>query len=386
MHSTESKPGRFALMVGHCAGMVDLVALPVWVGTLIALYRFDPQMSGMLVTLFLLGAFTASVSLAPNFNAIRPKTVAVFGFGIASVAFGAASASQSFMALAVAHLMAGIFAGIALSVTHGTIARSANPHRQFALVGLALGVFGIVFLGSVPALIAMGGRSMLFLSFALVMGVATIVSLWAFPTQMAQTSNEALAPFNSTIRLVPRVWFGIIGIACMGLVQSMTFSFMERVGSDHGFSASAIAGVLIALGFVNLIPAPLAAFLERRIPPRAVLLGGPAVQFALVAMIMLSTRFESYALAASVFVAVMVFTHTFAFGAIAKLDPSGRALAGTPAMIMIGASIGPILGGSLVKFHGYQGIPVAAFFIALVSIGAFLKMTASNPKSPAAAT
>ena len=43
MIRTESVRGRIALMVAHCAGMVDLVALPVWVGTLISVYRFDPQ-------------------------------------------------------------------------------------------------------------------------------------------------------------------------------------------------------------------------------------------------------------------------------------------------------------------------------------------------------
>ena len=29
----ESRRGRAALMVAHCAGMVDLVALPVWMGS-----------------------------------------------------------------------------------------------------------------------------------------------------------------------------------------------------------------------------------------------------------------------------------------------------------------------------------------------------------------
>lgn len=39
-------------MLAHCAGMVDLVALPVWVGTLIGAYRLDPQKAGLLATLF----------------------------------------------------------------------------------------------------------------------------------------------------------------------------------------------------------------------------------------------------------------------------------------------------------------------------------------------
>ncbi|MBL8303384.1 MAG: MFS transporter, partial [Ideonella sp.] len=56
MIRTDSLRGRAALRVAHCAGMVDLVALPVWVGALIAHYRFDPQQAGLLATLFLVGA------------------------------------------------------------------------------------------------------------------------------------------------------------------------------------------------------------------------------------------------------------------------------------------------------------------------------------------
>ncbi len=41
--STENWAGRVALMIAHCAGMVDLVALPVWVGALIEKYGFDSR-------------------------------------------------------------------------------------------------------------------------------------------------------------------------------------------------------------------------------------------------------------------------------------------------------------------------------------------------------
>ena len=55
----DSRRGSGALMVAHCAGMVDLVALPVWIGTLVARYGFDPQQAGGLATLFLFGAVAA---------------------------------------------------------------------------------------------------------------------------------------------------------------------------------------------------------------------------------------------------------------------------------------------------------------------------------------
>jgi hypothetical protein len=60
---------------------------------------------------------------------------------------------------------------MSLSVTHGTIARGSNPHRGFALVGIALGVFAILFLGSCAAVVASLGGPVLFYLFAGVMAV-----------------------------------------------------------------------------------------------------------------------------------------------------------------------------------------------------------------------
>ena len=201
MVRTDSWRGRIALMAGHCAGMIDLVALPVWVGALIAHYGFDPQQAGGLVTLFLAGA-------------------------------------------------------------------------------------------------------------------------------------------------------------------------------DRGYGVAQITGVLIALGFVNLLPAPLAAWLQHRLPARGVLIAGPLVQAAVCALIMTRSSFQVYAAAACVFAAIIIFTHTFAFGLLARLEPSGRALAATPAMLMVGVAIGPILGGTFVKFAGYGAIAVVA---AGLGLGAAVAVAALVP-------
>lgn len=375
MITTDSRRGRLALMLAHCAGMVDLVALPVWVGTLMAHYRFDPQQAGSLATIFLVGAVLASVVLAPRFGRLPRRLVAVLGFGVAALVFVAASAQAAFGAMAGLHALAGLAAGSALSVTHGTIARSANPHRLFALVGAALGVFAIVFFATVPPLLATLGGTMLFRAFAVVMGVAAVVALLAFP--QVDGPEPAAAPVAPVAPFPRAVWFGIAGIGCMGLVQAMTFAFLERVGAARGFEAAAVAAVLVALSLVNLLPAPLAALLERRLEARSVLLAGPVLQALGVAVIMLSTVFAPYAAAASVFAAVIIFAHTFAFGLIARLEPSGRALAATPAMMMTGAAIGPILGGTLVKAFGYGSLAVAAAAIAALAVACFMRLPAT---------
>lgn len=371
MITTNSKRGRIALMVAHCAGMIDLVALPVWVGTLVAQYHFDPQQAGLLASLFLSGAVLASAGLAPRFIPDTARLEAAVGFGVAAVLFGVACFTTSFALLAVLHALCGVATGAALSATHGTIARTSNPHRMFAIVGMALGMFAIVFLGGAPQLVSKLGGAALFQIFAGVMALGALACALAFPQPDADEARPPKAPKQP----IPRaVWCGIAGIACMGLVQSMTFSFLERAGSDRGFGVEAVTGVLIALGFVNLVPAPLAALLEERVSARSVLLAGPVIQALLVVVIMSSSQFAPYAAAASVFAAVMIFTHTFAFGLLARLDRSGRAMAATPAMLMTGAAIGPLLGGTLVKAWSYASLGPVALAIGAIAVLCFSRI------------
>lgn len=360
-------PGRIALMVAHCAGMVDLVALPVWVGTLVSHYKLDPQQAGGLVTMFLVGAVISSLFFASRFTRTRGRTAASVGFGIAAAMFFGVSLTTNYATMAVLHGLGGVATGCALTFTHGTIGKSQNPHRLFAMVGMALGVFAIVFLGATPKLVAATGGSTLFKVFAGVMLAGSLVAAMAFPEPDAVGADI----LQSNARLDRPIWFAIVGISCMGLVQSMMASFLERIGMDRGFGFERVTGVLIALGFVNLFPAPLAALLERRWSANKVVMAGPVAQAALALVITHALSFAPYAVASSVFIAVMIFTHTFAFGLLARLDPSGKALAATPAMLMVGAAIGPVLGGTLVKDLGYGSIGFACLVIAVIAVASF---------------
>ena len=378
---TDSALGRSALAVAHCAGMVDLVALPVWVGVLVAHHRFDPQQAGALVTLFLAGAVAASLYFSSRFHRLRGRVAAPVGFAVAGLAFLAASTQTSFAALGGLHALGGLAAGTALSFTHGTIGRSANPHRLFALVGAALGVFAVVFLGAAPQVVAAAGGPVLFQLFGALMLVAALVTALAFPEPEAE-SVLSQAFRQSGRRLPPAVWYGVMAIGSMALVQAMTFSFVERMGIDRGFGVDRVTGVLIAMGLVNLLPAVLAALLQQRLPARAVVVGGAVTQALLALVISRSEGFAPFAAASAVFVAVMIFTHTFAFGLLARLDVTGRATAATPAMIMVGAALGPVLGGTLVKAVGYGGLGLAALLVDALAVWLFLRMT--QPLSPSA--
>ncbi|HEY9026078.1 MAG TPA: MFS transporter [Burkholderiaceae bacterium] len=379
MIKTESALGRGVLMAAHCAGMIDLVSLPVWVGTLISSYRFDAQQAGALVTLFLAGAVAASLFFAPRFHRVPGRVAAPLGYGLAAVASAFVALTQDFASMAVLHALAGLAAGCSLSFTHGTIGRSANPHRLFALAGLALGVFAILMLGGLSTLVEAVGGAAMFGVFAAVMGVAALLSALAFPAPHAAQATDTAGG-----ALPPAAWRVMAGVACMALVQAMLFSFVERIGAER-FGVPAVTSMLIAMGFVTLLPAPLAALLQKRLPPHRVLLAGPVAQALIALGIANALVFLPYAVAAILLPCVMIFTHTFAFGALARLDISGRAVAATPAMVMVGAAVGPFLGGTLVKAGGYGPLAWAACAVAMVALACFAALPRPARAVPAPA-
>ncbi|WP_414696144.1 MFS transporter [Paraburkholderia sp.] len=372
-----------ALMAAHCAGMVDLVALPVWVATLIGGLHLDAQHAGALPTLFLAGVVASSAVCSPLLlrlaalpTHLPARAFVTAGFALASLAFYGAGASGTYAAMAVLHLLAGLAVGCSLSITHGTIARSENPHRLFAFAGFALGAFSIAFLGATPPAVAAFGARAFFNIVAAVMTLAALSSALAFPAVASNVDAQASAAARTP--LAAPVWFAIAGVICMALTQAMLASFVARIGVERGFGLAAVTSVLIALGLVNLLPAPLAALTQRRLDARLVVLAGPLAQTVLALTITLASGFTPYAVATAVFPAVMIFCHTYAFGLLSRLDASGRAAAATPAMVMAGAATGPLLGGALVKHFGYGSLGCAALAVSALACCCFARI----PRSP----
>lgn len=383
MSTPDTRGGKAVLTMAHVVGMIDMVALPVWIGALIQYYKYSPPQAGITVTLFLLGVVLSSVFFAPRFNRSPRKAAAAGGFAVASVAFFFASqqpvAVTSFQALAALHAVAGLGVGCALTFTHGSIGRSANPHRLFAVVNIVLGVFAVVFLGGMPQLIQHIGVTVLFTVIAALMGLTAVVMALAFPSIPDLSSVQGTAEPIAKLRIPGVSWFVIGVVVCLTLNQSMVFAFVERIGADRGFGMDRVNGVLIALGLVNLTPGVLAAVLQKKWSPVAVGMGGPVGQAVLAVIMTSAAAFMPYAVAASLYVFMVIFTHNFLFGLLSRLDPSGRAAAATPAMMMIGACLGPALGGAIVQGLGYQGLGWAACVVTFIALMGMLQVRRHLP-------
>jgi predicted MFS family arabinose efflux permease len=377
MSTPNSFGGKVVLIAGHVAGLVDMVALPLWIGALIQYYHYSPEQAGLMVTIFLFGALVASMFVAPRFNRLPRRIAAAGGYAAGAVAFFLVGQqpleASNFQPFAALHAVAGLGVGCALSFAHGCMGRSANPHRIFGIAHFALGVFALAFLSLVPQAIQHVSATMLFKIIAGVMLAASIMMAIGFPDVPGDAIQHRADNSALPTKKIPRAAWFIIGVVmCLQLNQAMVFSFVERVGADHGFGIAGVNAALIALGFVNLFPGGLAALLQKRLSPIMAGIAGPVGQAVLAMTIFNATLYLPYAVAASLFVSMAIFTHVFLFGLLSRLDTSGRAVAATPAMLMVGSCIGPALGGAIVQGVGYPGLGWAACVIAGIAIASIL--------------
>lgn len=370
--------GRISLVLCHCAGMIDIVALPVWVGiVLIGQYGLDPQRAGALATLFLGSVVASSLFFSPRIDRIRGTLAVPAGFGIAAAAFFALSTTKDYGTMAALHVLGGLAVGCGLSFAHSTMGSSANPHRLMAVAFIALSVLSFGFLGAVPRLVQAQGGSLLFLILGAIMLVAALFALAGFPARQ----GKPLVPGKPVVHspLTRSVWFAMVGTTLMTVSHAMMLSFLERIGVAHGFSQHQVLGVLLAVGLVNLFPGVLAAIFERKVAAGAVMVAGPVLQGVLGLTLTQSPIFALYAVAAAAFPAVLIFTHTFIFGFLARNDPSMRAPAATPVMAMSGSAIGPILGGVVAQNFGYATIGWTVAVFASIGVACFWQARRGAP-------
>ncbi|VVE38775.1 hypothetical protein PMO31116_04005 [Pandoraea morbifera] len=372
-----------ALIVAHVVGMIDLVALPLWIGALMNRYGWNPAQAGFQVTVYLACAVLASAWLAPRSPRIRGRRAASLSYLVAAAAFGGLAVAPSFALVAALHVLAGAGVGCGLSLAHGAIARTGNPHRLFACAHLGLGLFGILFFALTPLTIEQFGPATLFRIFCCLCLAAAVVNAVTFPVARDRAAPASAASPSGHPLDKRCVWI-IGGIVLMAVNQALVFSFVERIGVARGFAQSHVNAVLVACGFVNLFPPLAAALLQRRLRATTVAVAGPIAQMVLAMVISQSTDFAPYALATSCWVFAMIFTHTFLFGLLARLDPTGRANASTPAMLMSGSAIGPLLGGLLIVRFGFGALGVAAVVIGLGCVLLMLKVRDSDATFDAA--
>lgn len=378
--STESLLGRVVLLFGHVAGMLDLVILPLWVGGLIITHHLEPEEAGGIVTLFLIGILASNSILARYFGRMPNRQVVAAGYSVAALAFFALIHTPfgvgvpALAQLGALHLIAGLGIGAGLSCVHGTIARTANPHRTFAIVNFGVGVFAVLFFAFTPHFMtAVGVNAVFYAVFGLIVCAALLAAL-AFPTAPARAASHVTSQARkgqAATQIATALAIGFLGVVLLQTAQAITNSFAERTGAYRGFSEEMIGLMFAVNGFISLFAPVFAGLLEKKLPAALVAVAVLLIHGTCSITLTSTTSFLVYSTGFIVMIFATIFGHTFIFGLFAKFDPSGRMNASTPSMLMLGTAIGPIVGGVVVQHWGFPTMGMTSAAVAFCGAACF---------------
>jgi predicted MFS family arabinose efflux permease len=371
MKDVDTKQGWTALSIIQCACMIDLAAIPLWVGTLMESFSFDARQAGALVSLYIAAAVVGGLATAPLFSRMRSgRIIATVGLALAAICFFGLTQASGFAEMAVLHALAGLSVGPALAVTEGTIGRSSNPHRLFALTAVSLSLTAAGFLAIMPSFIRDMGGIFFFQVICAILALGSLTALLLFPG-----SGSAPAPRDKSdtakLKVPASAWAGVAGLFFMSLIYSMTMSFVERVGDFREYAPAFITTVISVMAFIKLFPAAIAGVLEHKIKPKTVLLAMPVVQATCCMAIFAVPSPVVYAVAACAFIGTLIFSHVFAFGLISRIDLSGRSVAASPSVMLAGSAVGPILGGTVISAAGYSAVGFIGPIVGVLALIAF---------------
>lgn len=241
------------------------------------------------------------------------------------------------------------------------IASSVDPDRLAARMQLVAGSAGALLLVALPHAVAAGGHRGAFALLALIaLALAPLLGWLPHGTSMAE---RRVAGSVEWARVFPVLVAGFLLTAGEGAV----WAFLERIGAHAGVPPASIGILLGVTTLLGLLGAALAAWLGTRFGRRVPLVAGIAAQAAACWVITHAEVPVPYALATLGYGLAFFFVQPYLVGTAAVLDPQGRVAAAYAGTALVGAALGPALGGALVDAFSY---PALGWQLLVASAGA----------------
>jgi MFS family permease len=233
----------------------------------------------------------------------------------------------------------------------GVFAASANPDRVFGLFFVSVHVLGAAVVPLTGMLVgthgAIGAYQMLS-----ALSLVTFVAAARVPSPTLVVEQQTAA----RVLLSPSAIATLIGVLLFWTGTGAVWAFVERVGVSHGLSHTAVNNV-IGVGQLAALGGALAASAVSLRFGRLFPLASAIVICVLTAGLMAySPTFVGFGAAVLTFNFMVLLFHTFASGAMATLDPSGRVVVLGNISLTVGLGLGPSIGGLLASVGNFNSV------------------------------
>lgn len=341
-------------------GMLPINLLPLLVESWIQTRGATPSAAGTVAAVEL-GAM-AGASILLSFRVHRaPRRPLALTAGLAAAVLHLLSGWVTDLAwLPILRGAAGLAEGILLGTVAATISARPDPERLYAWVAIAGSFVAIAMWVLVPRLVADFGATGAFFAMAAVVSFAWPFFGWV-PKRGPASPIDPAAPRSRGMLSRSGILLAVAGVA-VATGQGAVWSFSGRIAESLQLSSAAVGWTFGGATLAGTLGAGLAAWvgLDRgRLGPLAIGFVGVLSGIALITAEPTVARFVS----GQVFFALFYFfVSPYIMGLAADLDPRGRVASALSGALLIGAGMGPALGGFIVEnasFATLGGVGIA---------------------------
>ncbi|WP_235536156.1 MFS transporter [Sphingomonas sp. Root50] len=263
----------------------------------------------------------------------------------ANLASAVQTTGEAFLLL---RLLAGLGAGIVISLGYAMVGMAPDPDRSFGHLIIAVLAYGALGIFGLPAAAALLGTGGVFVLLALMAAAGLgLLGLVAQPAPVERPTEPQAGSRASLNMLLAAIFLFFLG-------QGVVWAFLSLIGERMGIAPQAVANGLTIAQLAG-IPGAFAASLGRRIGHRLLIAVGTIGCVAPLAVMTMRLDAVGYGVGISIFNAAANLMTPLLVAIVAGIDRGGRLVQRAAALQMLGLAVGPALSTPLMG-HGFTPI------------------------------
>ena len=347
--------------------------LPVMLGSMADSFGMDAKAAGLMGSVCFAGYLVGTLGAPLWMNRLNWRVLTVVSTAGTALFFALSAGVEQVSMLYVMWALIGFFASTMTCLGMRILSDLPNKVRAFGVrQGVELSVTALVLFALPPLVIAHFKYPGAALALAGVVALLGLSAFWVPHGPPAAVSAAGPAPVVASGALPAASWRAL-GLFFLFLVGNIgLWAFLERIGSSLKINPAEMGIVFAVLKLLGSVAAfSVATAGERLTPLRATLLvlGTVGVGLALLAS---SSGFTGFALGAWIWEFAFTCGCVFQTAAIARSDPSGRAVTLVPGVFALSSMAGPGLAGQIVAGGSFGGLLAFALASTLVPVLACL--------------
>ena len=363
--------------------------LPVMLGSMADSFGLDARAAGLMGSVCFAGYLAGTLGAPLWMNRLNWRLLTVVSTAGTALFFALSAGVSSLPVLYCMWAMIGFFASTMTCLGMRILSDLPNKVRAFGVrQGVELSVTALVLFALPPLVIAHFKYPGAALALAGVVALLGLSALWVPhgppsapvtpPVEGEPFADVAAAPAAPVAighRALPAASWWALGLFFLFLVGNIgLWAFLERIGTSLRVAPTEIGIVFAVLKLLGGVAAfSVAALGERLAPLRAALLVLLAIGTGLALLASAgATGFAGFALGAWVWEFAFTCGCVFQTAAIARSDPTGRAVTLVPGAFALSSMVGPGLAGQIAAGGTFSGLLLFALASSLVPVMAVL--------------